>query len=100
MNAPVIAVSVPTGAVPFVPNAIWVNCLPEVPAPIAAYVPAALSGSYVFTSGQLPTIDGVLMAAGHVGNGADDVDVDTAKKCAERSGLNALAAVKSVIGQS
>ncbi len=74
------------------------HTLPEVPAPIAAYVPAALSGNYVFTSGQLPTIDGVLMAAGHVGNGPDDVDVDTAKKCAERSGLNALAAVKSVVG--
>ena len=69
--------------------------LPAVPAPIAAYVPATISGNLVFTSGQLPTIDGQLLAAGLVG---DSVDVDTAKKCAERSGLNALAAVKSVLG--
>jgi len=74
------------------------HTLPEVPAPIAAYVPAVQSGNYVFTSGQLPTVEGVLMATGHVGSGADNVDVETANKCAQRSGLNALAAVKSVIG--
>ena len=74
------------------------HTLPEVPAPIAAYVPATQTGSLVFTSGQLPTVDGQLLAAGIVGNGEGDLDVETAKKCAERSGLNALAAVKSVIG--
>ena len=72
--------------------------LPQVPAPIAAYVPATQTGNLVFTSGQLPTVDGQLLASGLVGTGADDVDVETAKKCAERSGLNALAAVKSLIG--
>jgi enamine deaminase RidA (YjgF/YER057c/UK114 family) len=74
------------------------HTLPEVPAPIAAYVPATQTGSLVFTSGQLPTVDGKLLAEGIVGNGDGDIDVDTAKKCAERSGLNALAAVKSVVG--
>jgi len=74
------------------------HTLPPVAAPIAAYVPAVLSGNYVFTSGQLPTIEGVLLATGHVGNGPDDVSVEVAKACAERSGLNALAAVKSVVG--
>lgn len=74
------------------------HTLPQVPAPIAAYVPATQSGNLVFTSGQLPTVDGQLLATGLVGNGAEDVDVDTAKKCAERSGLNALAAVKSLVG--
>ena len=72
--------------------------LPQVPAPIAAYVPATQTGNLVFTSGQLPTVDGQLLASGLVGTGADDVDVETAKKCAERSGLNALAAVKSLVG--
>lgn len=74
------------------------HTLPNVPAPIAAYVPATQTGNLVFTSGQLPTIDGQLLATGLVGSEAGDVDVDTARKCAERSGLNALAAVKSVIG--
>ncbi len=74
------------------------HTLPEVPAPIAAYVPATQTGTLVFTSGQLPTVDGKLLAAGLVGSADGDVDVDTARACAERSGLNALAAVKSVIG--
>jgi enamine deaminase RidA (YjgF/YER057c/UK114 family) len=69
--------------------------LPEVPAPIAAYVPATITGNLVFTSGQLPTVDGTLLATGRVGV---EVDVDMAKACAQRSGLNALAAVKSVVG--
>ena len=34
--------------------------LPVAPAPVAAYVPAVTSGSYVYTSGQLPFVDGVL----------------------------------------
>jgi len=72
--------------------------LPAVPAPVAAYVPATRAGRMVFTSGQLPTVDGQLLAVGHVGEHEGDVDIETAKKCAERSGLNALAAVKSVVG--
>lgn len=41
--------------------------IPEVPAPIAAYVPAVKAGEFVFTSGQLPTVDGKLIATGIVG---------------------------------
>ncbi|NTW40935.1 MAG: RidA family protein, partial [Cellulomonadaceae bacterium] len=33
--------------------------LPAVAAPVAAYVPAVRTGSYVWTSGQLPFVDGV-----------------------------------------
>ena len=71
------------------------HTLPVVPAPIAAYVPAVVTGNLVFTSGQLPTVEGKLLAEGLVGR---DVDIETAKACAQQSGLNALAAVKSVIG--
>ena len=71
------------------------HVLPVVPAPIAAYVPAVVTGNLVFTSGQLPTVEGKLLAEGLVGR---DVDIETAKSCAQQSGLNALAAVKSVIG--
>ena len=69
--------------------------LPEVAAPIAAYVPAVRVGSLVFTSGQLPTIDGTLIATGKVGA---DVSVEQAKAAAERAALNGLAAIKQVIG--
>ena len=69
--------------------------LPEVAAPIAAYVPAARTGNLVFTSGQLPTLDGKLLATGKVGS---DVDVETAKAAAQRCALNGLAAIKQVIG--
>ena len=38
--------------------------LPAVATPVAAYVPAMVSGNLVFTSGQLPFTDGVLPATG------------------------------------
>ncbi|MGH3492017.1 MAG: RidA family protein [Mycobacteriales bacterium] len=69
--------------------------LPEVPAPVAAYVPAVRSGAYVYTSGQLPTRSGQLMATGKVGG---EVNPELAKECAQQCALNALAAVKSVVG--
>ena len=48
--------------------------LPEIAAPAGAYVPALRTGNYVYTSGQLPVVDGKLPATGHLGT---DVDVDT-----------------------
>jgi enamine deaminase RidA (YjgF/YER057c/UK114 family) len=69
--------------------------LPEVAAPVAAYVPAVRNGNLVWTSGQLPLVDGKLLAAGKVGA---DVDPDAAKELARTCALNALAAVASVVG--
>lgn len=69
--------------------------VPAVAAPVAAYIPAVASGQLVFTSGQLPTVDGNLLAEGLLGA---DVDVDTAYACARQCALNAIAAVKSVVG--
>ncbi len=69
--------------------------LPEVAAPLAAYVPAVKSGSLIFTSGQLPWRDGALVASGKVGA---DVDPDLAKEAARFCALNALAAVRSITG--
>lgn len=69
--------------------------LPEVPEPVAAYVPAVRSGRMVYTSGQLPMVDGSLLLTGHVGGG---VDVEAAAACARVCALNAVAAVKSVVG--
>jgi len=68
--------------------------IPSVPAPLAAYVPAVRTGNYVYTSGQLPFINGELIAIGQV---HAEVDLDTAVLCARQCALNALAAVKSAI---
>ena len=69
--------------------------LPEIATPAGAYVPALRTGNYVYTSGQLPVIDGKLPATGHLGT---DVDLDTGYQLARTAGLNALAAIAGVIG--
>ena len=69
--------------------------LPVLAKPVAAYVPAVISGNLVFTSGQLPFVDGVLPETGKLGAG---VDADAAAGYARQCALNALAAVESVIG--
>ncbi len=69
--------------------------LPAVAAPVAAYVPAVVSGSHVYTSGQLPFVDGALPATGKVGA---EVSAEDAKGYAATCILNALAAVESQIG--
>ncbi|MFE2026885.1 RidA family protein [Streptomyces hygroscopicus] len=69
--------------------------LPEVAAPLASYVPAVCTGPYVYTSGQLPLVDGKLGVTGKVGA---EVTSEEAKELARTCALNALAAVKSVVG--
>lgn len=69
--------------------------VPDVVPPVAAYVPAVRSGSQVFTAGQLPMRDGALIATGKVGDG---VTPEQAAECARQCALNAIAAVKSVVG--
>lgn len=69
--------------------------LPEVAKPVAAYVPAVRSGSYVFTSGQLPMVSGQLAATGKVGA---EVSAEQAKELAATCALNALAAIKAEVG--
>ena len=69
--------------------------LPAVVTPVAAYVPAVRSGNFVYTSGQLPMIEGKLQATGKVGDGISPADAPAlARICA----LNALAAAASVAG--
>jgi enamine deaminase RidA (YjgF/YER057c/UK114 family) len=69
--------------------------LPETAKPLAAYIPAVQSGNLVFTSGQLPMIAGSLAETGKVGG---SVSAERAKELATVCALNALAAVKTVIG--
>ena len=69
--------------------------LPAVVAPLAAYVPAVRTGSYVYTAGQLPMADGKLLATGKVGAG---VTADQAAELARTCALNALAAAAGAAG--
>jgi len=69
--------------------------LPELAAPVAAYIPAVRTGPYVYVSGQLPWVNGELPATGKVGAG---VAVEDASDYARQCALNALAAIKSVVG--
>ncbi len=69
--------------------------VPEVAKPVAAYVPAVQTGNYVYTSGQLPMREGQLITTGKVGA---EVSSEQAVECAQQCLLNALAAVKSVVG--
>jgi enamine deaminase RidA (YjgF/YER057c/UK114 family) len=69
--------------------------LPTVTPPVAAYVPAVRSGNLVWTSGQLPFVDGALPITGKVGA---EVDGGRAQELASTCALNALAAIKAEIG--
>ena len=72
--------------------------VPDVAPPAGAYVPALREGNLVFTSGQLPMVAGDLPQTGKVGDGPDLVVADDAKALARTCALNAIAAVKSVVG--
>ena len=69
--------------------------LPAVVPPVAAYVPAARTGSLVYTAGQVPIVEGKLAATGKVGA---EVNPERAKDLARVCGLNALAAVDALVG--
>ena len=69
--------------------------LPPVVPPVAAYIPAVRSGSLVFTSGQVPVVDGTLAATGKVGV---DVTAEQGYDLARICALNALAAVDALVG--
>jgi enamine deaminase RidA (YjgF/YER057c/UK114 family) len=68
--------------------------VPEMVPPLAAYVPARRSGSYIYTSGQVPMRDGSLIATGKVG---EEVTVEQATECARQCALNAIAAIASQV---
>ncbi len=69
--------------------------LPDVVPPMAAYVPAVRTGNLVYTAGQLPMEAGSLLQIGKIGA---DVSPEEGKALARVCGLNALAAVHSLVG--
>jgi enamine deaminase RidA (YjgF/YER057c/UK114 family) len=70
--------------------------VPQVAAPVAAYVPAVRSGNHVYTSGQLPLREGTLVTTGKVGA---EVSLEEAVECAQQCALNAIAAVRAEVGE-
>ena len=69
--------------------------LPEAPKPVAAYIPAKKAGNLIFTAGQLPMVNGELISKGLLGQ---DVEIEEASKAARICTINALAAIKALIG--
>ena len=69
--------------------------LPAVAKPVAAYVPAIGSSGQILTSGQLPSVNGALLATGKVGR---EVTPEQAQGLARQAGLNAIAAAAAVAG--
>jgi len=69
--------------------------VPEVAAPVAAYVPALRRGNLVYTSGQLPFVEGSLPATGKVGA---EVSAEQAEELARLCALNGLAAARGILG--
>ncbi len=70
-------------------------CLPSPPPPAGSYVPVVISGSLAFTSGQLPVQEGVLQVKGKIGR---DVSLEQGAELARICVLNALAALRQVLG--
>lgn len=69
--------------------------IPEVPVPLATYVPGLVCGNLVYTSGQLPMADGELAYKGKLGESAD---VDDGYAAAKQCACNCLGVIKALIG--
>lgn len=69
--------------------------LPEVPVPLAAYVPGVVSGRMLYTSGQLPMSSGSLAYRGRLG---EDASVEAGYAAARQCAVNCLGVLKSMLG--
>ena len=72
--------------------------IPQVAAPVAAYVPAIRDGNRVYTAGQLPLVEGKLPVTGKVGEGDGLVSPEAAEEQAVICALNGLAAARGILG--
>jgi enamine deaminase RidA (YjgF/YER057c/UK114 family) len=72
--------------------------LPAVVRPVGTYVPALRHEDLIYTSGQLPVVNGDLLAEGVVGHRDEDVTPERATECARASALNAIAAAADAAG--
>lgn len=68
--------------------------LPAAPEPVASYIPAKVHNGLIYTSGQLPLLEGKLLMTGQV---TDDSEINRAKEAMRQCFLNALSAASSVV---
>jgi enamine deaminase RidA (YjgF/YER057c/UK114 family) len=69
--------------------------LPPVTPPVASYVPVAIAGTLAFVAGQVPMIDGKVVAPGHLGQ---DVTVADAQHAAAQAALQAISQLRAELG--
>lgn len=69
--------------------------IPEAPKPVASYVPAVKSGNLIFTSGQLPFVNGNLQYIGKLG---EKYSIEDGYQAARICVLNCLSVVKGIVG--
>ena len=69
--------------------------LPEVPEPVANYVPYVVENGFAYMAGQLAFRDGELMFPGKV---PTDVSVEEAQQAARQCAVNMIAAVRAACG--
>ncbi len=69
--------------------------LPAPAAAIAAYVPFVRSGNWLIISGQLPLLEGKLVASGHLGG---TVSIEAGQQAARQSAINLLAQANMALG--
>lgn len=70
--------------------------LPEVPKPVASYIPTMIVSDLLFTSGTLPMRDGKVAYLGKVGEGENTIEVGY--EASKLAVLNSLSAVKNALG--
>ena len=69
--------------------------LPKAAAPAANYVSYCMSGTLLFTAGQLPLLDGKLVSTGLLGR---NLDVEQGQAAARQCAVNILAQAESALG--
>jgi enamine deaminase RidA (YjgF/YER057c/UK114 family) len=69
--------------------------LPEAPQPLAAYIPAVISGNLLFVSGQLCLVKGELLYKGKLGK---EVSLEQGYEAARTAAINSLAIIKKELG--
>jgi len=66
--------------------------LPEVPEPVANYIPAKRTGNLIYTAGQIPVENGVI----YKGKLGQDITLEESKNATKLCAIGCLAAIKTV----
>ena len=70
--------------------------LPEVPKPVASYIPTLIISDLLYTSGTLPMQNGKVMYVGKMGEKNNTIEIGY--EASKLATLNSLSAVKSALG--